>query len=301
MGEARLASPLHMQSNINTSLNLSNERFYRIFQRLNVMWLIIATFSLTSSALSAFSTRPSYLHDWHVFAIILLSISMLAVYFVGAFRYGAGSGWPPPLRYALARWLILYVLVTLLTLIDRNFVWSFFIVFGMSFSLFSSYLLVLFVCIIFVSFCIYEGLLTWPLSGDNLWAIFGVGIGILAMTAFAMMVQHLISERFERTTLLQKLATANAELEEAQRRLAESAAVAQELAVLRERTRLAREMHDTLGHALVLISVKLEAARRLRELDPQRCDQELEATKEIVRSSMKELRASIDNLRSPAL
>ncbi|MBV9229459.1 MAG: sensor histidine kinase [Chloroflexi bacterium] len=290
-----------MQSNINTSLNLANERFYRIFQRLNVMWFVIASFSLTSSAISALSARPSYLHDWHVFAIIFLSISMLAVYFVGAFRYRATSGWPPPLRYALTRWISLYVLVTLLTLIDQNFVWSFFIVFGMSFALFGSYFLVLLVSIIFVSFCIYAGWLTWPFTGDNLWPILSVGIGLFAMTAFSMMVQHLISERFERNTLLQKLTEANAELEEAHRQLAESAAQEQELAVLRERTRVAREMHDTLGHALVLISIKLEAARRLRERDPQRCDSELEATGEIVRTTMQELRASIANLRSPAL
>ena len=290
-----------MQTDLNTSLNLANERFYRIFRRVNVMWLVIAIVSLTSSAIAAFSARPSYLHDWHVIAIILLSISMLVIYFAGVFRHHANYQWPPPIRYALTRWLCLYLLVTLLTLIDQNFVWSFFIVFGMSFSLFSSYFLVLPVSIIFVSLCIYQGLLTLPLTANNLWAMFGEGIGIFAMTAFSMLVQHLIGERYERNTLLQKLTAANAELEEAHRQLAESAAQEQELAVLRERTRLAREMHDTLGHALVLISVKLEAARRLRERDPERCDSELEATGEIVRNSMQELRASIANLRSPAL
>ena len=70
---------------------------------------------------------------------------------------------------------------------------------------------------------------------------------------------------------------------------------------MRERTRLAREMHDTIGHALVLISVKLEAAQRLRERDPERCDHELESTKQIARETMTALRASIADLRSPAL
>src|SRR5205085_8652824 len=120
--------------------------------------------------------------------------------------------WPPPIRYALTRWLCLYLLVTLLTLIDQNFVWSFFIVFGMSFSLFSSYVLILPVSIIFVSLCIYQGWLTFPLTANNLWAMFGEGIGIFAMTAFSMMVQHLIGERYERNALLQKLTAANAEL-----------------------------------------------------------------------------------------
>ncbi|HVU70248.1 MAG TPA: sensor histidine kinase, partial [Ktedonobacteraceae bacterium] len=107
--------------------------------------------------------------------------------------------------------------------------------------------------------------------------------------------------RFARQQLLEQITRTNAELKEAHRQLAESAIQEQELAVLRERTRLAREMHDTLGHALVLVAVKLEAAQKLREVNPARCDQELETTREIVRSSMKELRASIANLRSPAL
>ena len=47
--------------------------------------------------------------------------------------------------------------------------------------------------------------------------------------------------------------------------------------------------------------MKLEAAQRLRTRDPERCDQELESTKEIARGTMTTLRASIANLRSPAL
>src|SRR5260370_35927760 len=111
-----------------------------------------------------------------------------------------------------------------------------------------------------------------------------------------MLVQRLISARFERNQLILHLSRANTELEEARRRLSESAVQEQELAVLRERTRLAREMHDTLGHALVLISIKLKAAQRLRQSDQERCDRELESTKEIVRTSMMELSACIANL-----
>src|SRR6202011_5978153 len=140
--------------------------------------------------------------DWHLASIILLSISMLAIYYVGLFR--SHYQWPPPIRYALTRWLSLYVLVTILTLIDQHFVWSFFVVFGISFTLFRSYLLVMMVSIIFVSLCVYQGLFTWPLTGDNLGPMFGEGIGIFAMTVFSMMVQNLISERYERNQLLQK-------------------------------------------------------------------------------------------------
>jgi signal transduction histidine kinase len=60
-------------------------------------------------------------------------------------------------------------------------------------------------------------------------------------------------------------------------------------------------MHDTLGHALVLVTVKLEVAQRLHTRNPERSNAELAATQRIVRESMNELRASIANLRSPIL
>src|SRR5262249_22518927 len=64
-------------------------------------------------------------------------------------------------------------------------------------------------------------------------------------------------------------------------------------------TRMAREMHDGLGHALSLVAVKIEAAQRLQTVDPARAAAELEATKELVRRSMADLRASLADLRSP--
>lgn len=126
-------------------------------------------------------------------------------------------------------------------------------------------------------------------------------LSVSSMIGFNLLFQHMMKERFERNSLLQQLARANTELEEAHQQLAQSVSQQQELAVLRERTRLAREMHDTIGHALVLISVKLEAAQRLRDRDPERCDRELESTKGIARGAMTALRASIANLRSPAI
>lgn len=58
-------------------------------------------------------------------------------------------------------------------------------------------------------------------------------------------------------------------------------------------------MHDVLGHALSLVAVKIEAAQRLQAVDPERASAELDATKELVRQSMSDLRASLADLRSP--
>lgn len=72
---------------------------------------------------------------------------------------------------------------------------------------------------------------------------------------------------------------------------------AAELAALRERNRLARAMHDGLGHALVLVNVKLEAAERLYARDPAHGAAELEATRALVRATMADLSRSLTELR----
>jgi signal transduction histidine kinase len=92
-----------------------------------------------------------------------------------------------------------------------------------------------------------------------------------------------------------------AELQDAHRQLQVAAARDVELAALRERNRLAREMHDSIGHALVLIAVKIEAAQRLQGVDPRRAEAQWEETKGLVRATMSELRTSLAGLRVPAL
>jgi signal transduction histidine kinase len=283
----------------------SDGRFRRVWFCINLGWGAISLFVLILGAVGTFEKHPQYLHDWHslvIYALILLIIALFGSVLLPGWRSKEGErAWPPPLAHSLLYWVGMYVPVTLLAVIDNSFVWGYFIVLGCTFGLFTPRFVVTLAILIFLSFSWLLRYLTWPIAGSLGGSLLGNSITFISLVLVCIALQHLIGERFERGQLLQQLAQSNNELEEAQRRLAESAAQEQELAVLRERTRLAREMHDTLGHALVLISVKLEAAQRLRERDPQRCDQELEATKEIVRNSMRDLRASIANLRSPAL
>src|SRR6185312_11769646 len=244
-----------------------------IFRMFNYIWVIISVISVTSSVYSVLSGRPDYLHDWHAFAIIGLSLLVLLTYAFGLFSsyvFAEPHKWPPAFHRALIFWLSIYIGILLLSQIDTQFSWSFFIVMGISFALFGRLRLILFVSISYVSLCAYQGLFAWPLTGNNLGSLFGLAMAFFSITVVCMFMQHLIGGWHERNNLLAKISATNKELEAAHRQLAESAAQEQELAVLRERTRLAREMHDTLGHALALVSVKLEAAQRLRERDPER-------------------------------
>ena len=69
-------------------------------------------------------------------------------------------------------------------------------------------------------------------------------------------------------------------------------------AVLAERTRIAREIHDTLAQCFVGISVQLELAAQMLTTSPQAVREQLNQTRKLVRDSLAEARRSIWNLRS---
>ncbi|HET7078562.1 MAG TPA: sensor histidine kinase [Chloroflexia bacterium] len=117
---------------------------------------------------------------------------------------------------------------------------------------------------------------------------------IASCLVYGGMIMRLIRSRIESEILVHELRQTKQQLEEA-------LAKEKEVAVLRERNRMAREMHDVLGHALSLVAVKIEAAQRLQAVDPARAAAELEATKTLVRESMIDLRASLVEMRSPEL
>lgn len=69
------------------------------------------------------------------------------------------------------------------------------------------------------------------------------------------------------------------------------------LAVAAERDRVARDVHDVLGHSLTVISLKADLAERLVEVDPQRAKGELVDIQQLTRQSLAEVRATVAGLR----
>lgn len=116
--------------------------------------------------------------------------------------------------------------------------------------------------------------------------------GYIFFGAFSASTAHALAARAESQTLLQ-------DLREAHLRLQTYAAQAEELAVSKERNRLAREMHDTLGHRLTVAIVQLEGAERLMDEEPQRAQEMLATVKEQMRAALSELRSAVATLREP--
>lgn len=76
---------------------------------------------------------------------------------------------------------------------------------------------------------------------------------------------------------------------------------AREAAMLEERTRLARDIHDTLAQGLTGIVVQLGAALRALMVAPDEAREHLVLAQRMARESLAEARRSVWNLRAPAL
>jgi two-component system, NarL family, sensor histidine kinase DesK len=70
------------------------------------------------------------------------------------------------------------------------------------------------------------------------------------------------------------------------------------LALLAERERVARDVHDVLGHSLTALSIKAELAGRLIDVDPERARAELASIQETARQALAEVRATVGGLRA---
>jgi signal transduction histidine kinase len=130
----------------------------------------------------------------------------------------------------------------------------------------------------------------------------GISGGLQAMAIYAggylffgvvtnALTQARMTQR-QNTQLLSELQAKNRQLET-------YAAQAETLAIVEERNRLAREMHDTIGHRLTAAAVQLEGAERLTAREPERAAAMIGAGRQQVRAALQDLRVTVGRLREP--
>ena len=73
------------------------------------------------------------------------------------------------------------------------------------------------------------------------------------------------------------------------------------LAVDRERERVARDMHDILGHSLTVITVKAELAGRLVDTDPEAASREIADVEDLARGALADVRSTVSGYRGISL
>jgi signal transduction histidine kinase len=91
---------------------------------------------------------------------------------------------------------------------------------------------------------------------------------------------------------------ARRELAEANTRLRERAAQIEDLAITKERNRLAREIHDSLGHYLTVVNVQISAAQTILDHDRTRALDHLTKAQTLTQEGLAEVRHSVAALRA---
>ena len=73
------------------------------------------------------------------------------------------------------------------------------------------------------------------------------------------------------------------------------------LAKIAERERIARDLHDVLGHTLSVIALKSELASKLMERDPARAAQEIREVNDVARDALAQVRSAVTGYRASGL
>jgi signal transduction histidine kinase len=114
-----------------------------------------------------------------------------------------------------------------------------------------------------------------------------LALGLVVFSLVPWLVGQALRRERARTEELQELATQLAAEREQRTREAVSA----------ERGRIARELHDIVGHAISLIAVQADAAGKLLRRDPSRAREPLETIQTTSRAALAEMRQLVGLLR----
>jgi signal transduction histidine kinase len=120
--------------------------------------------------------------------------------------------------------------------------------------------------------------------------IYGVGSFFFGGFGYALKISIESKEKSEK--LLQELKETNEKLKEYTKKV-------QELTILEERNRLSREMHDSIGHHLVKVSIELEILKKILFENPDEAKKLIEVIKNEISKSLDDLRNVVKTLRKP--
>ncbi|MEM0979933.1 MAG: sensor histidine kinase [Cyanobacteria bacterium P01_H01_bin.58] len=111
-------------------------------------------------------------------------------------------------------------------------------------------------------------------------------IFVISLVFMLLLVNALLAERDRRE-----------ELRAANQKLQASAAQIEKLAMAQERSRIAREIHDALGHSLTGLNIQLEGALKFWEGNPARAKQFVSEAKQMGSTALQDVRQAVSTLR----
>lgn len=129
-----------------------------------------------------------------------------------------------------------------------------------------------------------------------------VSVNILLFVLFMVLLfTGQKEENIRIRTLNAQLNYTNRQLNDAYAQLKENAAQIQQMTAVQERNRLAREIHDTLGHTLTGIIMSADACQVIMDVAPDEAKKRIGIIGDTAREGLKDVRRSIKALRPDAL
>jgi signal transduction histidine kinase len=137
------------------------------------------------------------------------------------------------------------------------------------------------------------------MSFSNDWAVVWKGLPIFfAGQVFILIFTEMAYTEQKARIKVEKMA---AELSDANRHLSEYASQVKDLTISQERNRLAREIHDGLGHSLTTINMQIKAALAIMQNNPEQATHLLETAQQLSSDALRDVRSSVSSLREDNL
>lgn len=227
--------------------------------------------------------------------MIVLGVGYCAVAVVGTAWHERNPRWWTGLAYFGVQLTIIVTLMLMSGNISENFWMLMLPLSGQGFSLGGwrqAIALALLMLVLFVAVVIFmqDVALTQAGMRDLTNALLSIGSAM-----FFVMLFSFIAVREGQTR--REMALLATDLREANHRLAEYAGQIEELATTRERNRLARDIHDNLGHYLTVVNVQIEAAKTVMRKNPDKAEDALEKAQRLTQEGLSSVRQSVSALR----
>ena len=126
-------------------------------------------------------------------------------------------------------------------------------------------------------------------------------LDMLSLLNTLVFILYMVVLTLSQTSEKERILRLNSQLQNANRKLEEYAQEQVRMTETRERNRLAREIHDTLGHSLTGIITGIEACIMLMDIAPEATKEQLRAIAQVARNGITDVRHSVNALRPDAL
>lgn len=137
----------------------------------------------------------------------------------------------------------------------------------------------------------------YPEMVDFVLELFKSSLSFVIYYGILFIAKYQIEQRKKLQITMEVLDKKTTELSKAYEKLKHSAEELEELTIIEERNRIAREIHDTVGHTLTTVLVEIEAGKRLIDKNNELAKEKLELAQGQVRNGLDDIRSSVRMLK----